>query len=47
MENSKLTKILKACTKMEKNIKFGVIEIQKQNLYQHKGSISVKEMRYE
>ena len=31
---------MKAYIKMEKIIEFGDIEIQKQNFYQHKGSIS-------
>ena len=32
---------MKASIKMEKNIKFGDIEIQKQKCHHHKGSISI------
>ena len=33
---------MKAYIKIEKNIKFGDIEIQKQKFHHHKGSISIK-----
>ena len=33
---------LKTCIKMEKDIKFGDIEIQKQKLHHHKEPVSIK-----
>ena len=38
----KMQKVLKAYIKMEKIIKYGDIEIQKQKFYQHKRPISIK-----
>ena len=41
-----MQKLLKAYIKMEKLIKFGHFEIQKQKFPQHKGPVSIKKYRY-
>ena len=41
-----IQKLLKAYIKIEKLIKFGDFEIQKQKFHEHEGPISIKKYRY-